>query len=116
MPATDQQVQQFVDERIRPHCEAARALLLAVEDDNAAIGDVYAALNVQDPTWEDGRTDGPPHLLAASDVLAINTFNVRLAQVLRGDLTQDADKIAAVNDIAAQLPVVLSACVRPVGG
>ena len=99
MPATDQQVQTFVNERIRPRCEAIRSLLIAMEDDIAAIDDVYAALTQQNVTWEDDRTDGPPHLLTPSDVLAINTILNDLKTALRTN---------------AQLPIVLKACVRPV--
>lgn len=101
MPATDQQVQQFVDERIRPRCEQIRALLLAMEDDKAAIDDVYAAVNAPSPTWEDERTDGPPHLLTPANVLAVNAFYDQVIEVMRE---------------SAELTAVLSACVRPVGG
>jgi len=97
--ASDQQVQQFVDQRLRPRSEAARALLLSIEDDIAAIDDVYAALTAPAPTWSDDRTDGPPHLLTASDVLAINTFINDVRTAIRNN---------------AQLPIVLKACVRAV--
>jgi hypothetical protein len=98
--ATDPQVQRFVDERIRPHAEAARALVLAFDDDRASIDDVYAALNVPTPTWSDKRPDGPPRLLTPADVLAINGFmeDVRTFMKAHG-----------------QYAVVLKACVRPVG-
>lgn len=72
--ATDQQVQKFADERVRPHAEAARNLAVAFDDDIAEIDDVYNALTMQSPTWTDSRTDGPPHLLTPSDVLAFNAF------------------------------------------
>lgn len=101
MAASDQQVQQYVDERVRRRAEQIRALLLAMEDDRSAIDDVYAALTAPSPTWDDERTDGPPHLLTPADVLAWNTFLF--------------DTIAAMR-ANAQLPVVLKACVRPVGG
>jgi hypothetical protein len=97
--ATDQQVQQFVNERVRPRAEQIRALLLAMEDDRAAFDDVYAALTAQSPTWADNRTDGPPHLLTKDDVLAWNTFLSDSITAMRGN---------------AQLPIVLKACVRPV--
>lgn len=94
--ATDAQVQQFVNERLRPRAEQIRALLLAMEDDISAIGDVYAHV-ADNPTWEDSRTDAPPYLLTPADVLAWNTF---IAQT-----------VAAMN-ANAQLPVVLKGCVR----
>lgn len=101
MPASNNnQVQKFVDERVRVRCEAIRDLLLAVEDDLSAIDDVYAALTQATPTWTDTRTDGPPHLLVGNDVLAMNTLFNDLKAMLRGN---------------AQLPIALKACVRPVG-
>ncbi len=99
MPATDLQVQHFVDERIRPRCEQIRALLNSISDDLASIDDVYAALTAQSPTWVDNRTDGVPHLLTPSDVLAVNAFLNNLKTAINGD---------------GQLPIVLKACVRPV--
>lgn len=101
MPANDQQVQQYVNERVRVRAEQIRALLLAMEDDRAAIDDVYSSLTQQSPTWTDNRTDGPPHLLTPSDVLAWNTFLYDTITAMRGN---------------AQLPVVLKACVQPVRG
>ncbi len=99
MPATNQQVQTFVDQRIRPRAEQIRALVLSMQDDISAIDDVFAALNVQSPTWTDTRTDGPPHLLVPNDVLAVNTFLHDAVTALTGD---------------GQYPIVLKACVRPV--
>ena len=98
--ATDQQVQQFVNERLRPRAEQIRALLAAMKDDRAAFDDVYAALTVQNPAWSDDRTDGPPHLLTPSDVLAMNTFFYNTITAWEAD---------------AQLPIVQKACVRPLG-
>ena len=100
MAATNAQVQAFVDQRVRVRAEQIRALVLALQDDRAAIDDVYAACAAQSPTWTDDRTDGPPHLLAPSDVLAYNTFAADVITALTGD---------------AQYSVVLKACVRPVG-
>lgn len=95
--ATDQQIQNFVDTRVRPQAEAARALALAFDDTIASIGDIYAALNVQSPTWADSRTDGPPHLLLPTDVLAFNTFMNDIRNAIKNH---------------AQYPIVLEACVR----
>jgi hypothetical protein len=100
MAATDQQVQQFSDQRIRPHCELIRNIAVLFDDDIASIDDIYNALNVGSPTWTDGRTDGPPHLLSPSDVLAINTFLHDIRDAIKNH---------------AQYPIVLKACVRPVG-
>lgn len=98
MPATDQQVQQFVNDRVRVRAEQIRALKNSLADDIAAIDDIYAAL-ASDPTWTDNRTDGPPHLLTPSDVLGIHSFNVAMLAAINGH---------------NQLPVVLKACSRPV--
>lgn len=98
MPATNQQVQNFVDSRVRPRAEQIRALLLAMEDDRAAFDDVYANLS-SNPTWTDNRQDGPPHLMEPNDVLAWNTFLADTVTAMRGN---------------AQLPVVLKGCVRSI--
>lgn len=100
MAATDTQVQHFVDERIRPHCELARQLKILFDDDRASIEDVYNALNVGSPTWSDNRTDGPPHLLTPADVLAVNSF------------LEDVRTYIAAH---GQYPIVLKACVRAPG-
>lgn len=98
MAATNEQVQAFVDNRVRPRVQQVRALLLAIEDDIATIGDVYANLT-DSPTWADERTDAPPHLLTANDVLGIHAFNVALQAAMRAH---------------NQLPVVLAACIHSV--
>lgn len=100
MPATDLQVQQYVDQRVRVRAEQLRAVLAALRDDKAAIDDVYAAVAQPSPTWTDARTDGPPRLLGPNDVLAYNSFVTAL--------------IPHIQD-AADWPAVLAACVRPVG-
>lgn len=94
--ATNAQVQAFVNDRIRPRCEQIRALYNAVLDDIATIGDVYSNLT-SSPTWTDNRTDGPPSLLAPSDILAVNTFLNNIKTAIASD---------------AQLPIVRKACVR----
>jgi hypothetical protein len=98
--ATDQQVQQYVNERVRPRAEQIRALINALVDDKAAIDDVYAACAAASPTWTDDRTDGPPHLLAPADVLSYNSYITALIPNLKD---------------AADYPAVSKACVRPVG-
>lgn len=98
MAATDQQVQNFVDQRIRPIAEQARALKIQMDDIIASIDAVYDALDpTNEATWTDGRADGPPNLLMPADVLAINTFVNNIRDAIRDN---------------AQYPVVLKACVR----
>lgn len=101
MAATDQQVQNYVDTRIRPIAEQIRAVKLALDDAIASIDDVYAALTAQNPTWTDQRTDAPPHLLTGADVLAINTMMHDVRDEIAGN---------------AQLAILLKACVRAVTG
>lgn len=98
--ATDQQVQAFSDQRVRPHMEAIRALVLALQDDKASIDDVYAACAAQNPTWTDTRSGGaPPHLLAPSDILEYNAFITAIISAITGN---------------GSYPTVIKACVRPV--
>ena len=107
MPATDAQVQQYVNERFRVRAEQARALYLAIKDDKAVIDDVYANVSAGSPTWTDVRNDAPPHLLTPSDVLAYNTFMDMFIAFIEGTLTNDNK-----NSGAAQWPVIQDACVR----
>lgn len=97
--ATDQQVQIFVDERIRRRCEQVIKLLVALKDDKALIDDIYDHVSeAQEPaTWVDNRTDGPPHLFTSADVLGVNTFY---------------DEIISAIENSLQLPIVRKACVR----
>jgi hypothetical protein len=95
--ATDAQVQQYANERVRVRAEQLRAVLIGLMDDRAAIDDVYARL-VEGAPWSDARTDGPPKLLDGNDVLAFNAFAAALLTYLEAD---------------ANWPTVRAACVRP---
>jgi outer membrane PBP1 activator LpoA protein len=97
--ATNDQIQKFVDSRTRPTCDMVRTLKLTLDDHNAMIDDVYAALNQQSPTWTDTNPDNPAHLMTPADVLAINAF----AQDIRNAIANHA-----------AYGVVLKACARPV--
>jgi len=102
MAASDQQVQQFVNERVRVRAEQLRAVLLAMKDDKAAIDDVYDALDPpQNATWTDQRSDGPPYLLTPADVLAYNAFITAAIAFIEGH---------------ADWAVVQQGCVRPALG
>ncbi len=85
MPATNLQVQNFSDQVVRPLCDKVCQLQVQVAAALSEIGDIYAALNVQSPTWTDTRTDGPPHLASPSDILAMNTFLTDLNTAITGD-------------------------------
>lgn len=105
--ATDIQMQQYADQRIRVRAEQARALFAAMADDKAAIDDVYARASGTTP-WADARTDGPPSLLSEGDVLVYNTVITAMAKVVNGT--------ALLTDIAAistNWSAFQTACVRP---
>ena len=106
--ATDQQMQQYANERIRVRAEQARAFIAALRDDSAAIADVYARANAG-AAWNDARTDGPPKLLASADVLVFNTVTLALLKCLDGTASSQD-----VTDLNANWPVFQAACVRPV--
>lgn len=101
MPATDAQVQQYANERVRVWSEQCRALYLTAKDHKAVIDDVYAALVQENPTWTDTRSDAPPVLLDPSDLLAWNAFVTAFITFVEGN---------------ADYAKVLQACVRPIGG
>lgn len=82
MPATNQQVQAYVDQRIRPHSRDVLVTFLKLVEDKSVIGDVYANVNDGGSTWTDTRTDGPPHLILRTDVLAWNTFVTELIEFI----------------------------------
>ena len=115
MAATDQQVQNYCDQRIRVRAEQARALVLSVRDDKAAIDDAYARA-ASNSAWADARTDGPPHLLqcgnsvSPDDILNYNAFISALVAILDGT-GNDANNAATVRSTWA---VFQRACVRPV--
>ncbi|HEX5323840.1 MAG TPA: hypothetical protein VFW40_08650 [Capsulimonadaceae bacterium] len=96
--ATDPQVQNFCNEVLRPLCEATRDLQNRYAAALASIGDVYANVTQQSPTWTDNRTDGPPHLMTPGDVINLNGFFTRVIAAMTGD---------------GQWPVVLDCCVQP---
>lgn len=113
MAATDQQMQTYANERIRPHAEFFRTLVNAFRDDKAAIDAVYDRA-ANGAAWNDNRTDGPPKLLASQDVLVFNAVISNFNSLLTGSGENDAAKAAIVNGIRDNLAVFQSACVRPV--
>jgi len=98
--ATTEQIQSYVDNRVRRRSEQIRDLLEAMRDDKAVIDDIYAALTGSHSGWVDARTDAPPHLATAANVLAWNACVTTL--------------IATLEDGDTQYAVVQSLCVRPV--
>lgn len=108
--ANNTQVQQYVNERVRVRAEEWRHLDLAMADDKLAINDVYDACEpTNEATWADNRTDGPPRLLAPGDVLSYNAIISIWPKIKDGTATDQE-----VDNFAANWPVFMSACVRPV--
>ena len=108
--ASNQQVQRYVDGRVRVRCEQIRNLYLACKDDVATLGDAYENLSTGGDgkqEWEDSRADSPPHLMTPSDVLAWNTFVEGFIKLVEGTFSE--------KEASQQFPVVLRSCVRPVG-
>jgi len=116
--ATDQQMQAFADQRIRPFAELCRQLYNLAADDKASIDDEYARATGLN-RWNDARTDGPPHLLqsgnAASpdDFTNFNAFITAFKTVIDGTATgSDAANAAEMRSCWA---VLMRACVRAPG-
>jgi hypothetical protein len=107
--ATDQQMQQYCDQRIRVRAEECRALVNSLRDDKASIDDAYARAS-GGTAWTDARTDGPPKLLASQDVLTYNAVVTLLLKCVDGTAT-----VQDVADLHSNWSVFQSACVRPVG-
>jgi len=105
--ATDQQMQDFCDQRIRPRAEQFRALLAACQDDTAAIGDEYARAT-SNSAWADARTDGPPHLLQSGN-------NANPDDLLNYNALASAFITWLTVTQAGAWGVLKAACVRPVG-
>jgi hypothetical protein len=100
LPASDAQVQAWSDQRTRPRAEMIRTLYNLLVSDINSIEDVYQACAQQSPTWADARTDGPPHLLGPSDVLAMNSLTHAIKDAI---------------DNSGQWAVAQKACVRAPG-
>mgnify|MGYP000538214217 CR=1 FL=1 len=96
MAATNQQVQQYVNDRIRPRAEQLRDLYNAIADDKASIDEVYANV-AEDSDWTDERSDGPPRLATPQDVLSYNAF---------------ISDLKAWIEANANWPIVRAMCVR----
>jgi hypothetical protein len=106
--ATDQQMQQYANERVRVRAEQCRALVNALNDDKLAIDDVFERAVGANP-WADARTDGPPSLLNQQDILTYNAVATILLKCVDGTAT-----LQEVSDLSANWPAFQSACVRPV--
>jgi len=110
MAATNEQVQQFVNDRVRAWCEKARALLLLADDHRAAMDDVYVNLSGS-PDWIDAHDGHPPHLRLPPTCWRSNTAMERY----RSSATARPWRRTWA-DFAAQWPIVLKLCVHaPLG-
>lgn len=113
MSATDQQMQQFANERIRVRAEQFRSLINSCRDDKAAMDAVYDRA-ANGAAWTDGRNDGPPKLLVSQDILVFNAFISEFLSVIDGEGNDDAAKAGHVNGVHNNLLQFQAACVRPV--
>ena len=107
--ATDEQMQAYANDRIRVRAEQTRALIASLRDDKVAITDVYDRAD-GGAAWDDDRTDGPPKLLASSDVLAFNAFADLLLKAVDGTATE-----GDIGQLASNWITVQTMCVRPIG-
>lgn len=120
--ATNQQMQAFCDQRIRPRSEALRLLITQMSDDLTNIGDEYARAT-SNSAWADNRTDGPPHLLQSGnsanpdDLLNYNAFASALKNLIYGTSVANGSTVASdAATMVSTWPVLLHACVRPPQG
>lgn len=115
--ATDIQMQNFADQRVRRRAEQFRDLRIACDDDRSSIDDIYAR-GAGVNRWEDSRDDGPPHLLQSGDsanpddMLNFNTFIHLFEKFMSGTFESLGEANSAVNNWA----VLRDACVRSPSG
>lgn len=110
--ATNEQVQAFVDQRLRPRAEQIRNLMVAIDDDLASIGDVWLNINATSPvsTWVDTRIDSPPALLDVNDIKVLRAILLALQSFRTGTFANVLD----ANANATRYTRTVAACVRPV--
>lgn len=119
--ATDQQMQVFCDQRVRPFAESWGILIAQARQHKAAIDDVYARAAGSN-AWVDARTDGPPHLMQAGnsanpdDVLAFNSLITGLLDLADNNAGDQTAKAAVYDAIQGQLAVLSRAVVRVIEG
>jgi hypothetical protein len=81
--ATNAQMQQFCDQRLRTFAELLWGLFEVAADHRSLIDDPYARA-VSNSRWSDARTDGPPHLLQSGNSASpddLLNFNTALALI-----------------------------------
>lgn len=111
--ATDQQMQTFANERVRPRAEQIRELRESLADDRNAIDDIYARAT-SNSRWDDNRTE-VPHLLQSGnsanpdDMLNFNTFAALFEKFMAGTFAS----LEEANSAAANWNTLVDACVRP---
>lgn len=124
--ATNVQMQKFSDQRVRPFAEQWELLIARARSHKAAIDDIYSRA-VGTNAWNDGRTDGPPHLMQSGnsqspdDMLVFNSMISGLIQLVddvdgNGDAANDAARLATYNQIRGQLANLSRAVVSVIGG
>lgn len=117
--ATDLQMQNYMNQRVRVHAESFRSIYLAVKDDKAAMQDEYDRA-IGTNRWNDANDGGPPHLLQSGnsaspdDLLNFNQFITAFITIIDGTGESDAVKAGYVNDMRNAWAVFQRACARPV--
>lgn len=118
--ATNIQMQQYCDQRIRPFAETWALLIARAREHKLAIDDIYArAVSVN--AWNDARTDGPPHLMQAGnsanpdDVLAFNALITALIDLVDNNAGDATAKAAVYDAIQGNLATLSRAVVRVIG-
>ena len=112
--ATDEQMQRFANERIRPFAEWLRGVFNTAQSHQDTIEEVYNRANGSN-RWSDARTDGPPHLLSAGnnaspdDFLQFNTAIVMLLKMRSGTFAS----VEEANSFKGAFDILLRACVQP---
>lgn len=107
--ATNEQVQAFVNERVRPLSELVRKTMIMATDFKDSFGDIKLNVNNPATTWADNRTDGPPFLLTPSDIMECSRFVDDLLTFKDGTFAD----LTAANRGGLKWPKMLQACVRP---
>lgn len=114
MAATNQQVQDFIDSRVRQSCSDILLWILRRQNDAANLDDVYANLS-SSPTWTDARTAGVAHSAVPQDFFAWNTFIQGLLKVVVSGQPLDGRTAAeTISDIHAQWATIQKLPITPI--
>ena len=105
MSVSNQQIQTYVDNRVRPSATDIVTWVLRRQSDMANISDIYANLT-NSPTWADENKANAIHTAQPSDVLAWNTFVSQLLDIITGSATDANATLAKVQALQGQWPII----------